>query len=79
MYIRPSTLLLFTPKSGTATSPWAVETNATKARNDAFGVGEAARCDDLSTSQALADCLRGLPEKTLTLAIDRVGYIYYNI
>ncbi|XP_071498758.1 cholinesterase-like [Diadema antillarum] len=58
--------------SGTASSPWSVETDAQKARDDAFGVGEAARCDDLTTSQALADCLRELPEQQLTFAIDRV-------
>ncbi|XP_041459797.1 acetylcholinesterase-like [Lytechinus variegatus] len=58
--------------SGTATSPWAVETDASKARDDAFGVGEAASCPDLSTSEALAQCLRDLPEKTLTFAIDRI-------
>ncbi|XP_071498731.1 acetylcholinesterase-like [Diadema antillarum] len=58
--------------SGTATSPWAVETDGQKARDDAFAVGRMAGCGDVSSSQEIVTCLRGVPEEELVLAMNAV-------
>ncbi|KAJ8035946.1 Acetylcholinesterase [Holothuria leucospilota] len=67
------------PISGTTVSPWAVETDAAKARNDAFWVGRVAGCGNTTTGAELAECLRGVSAEELVKAANAVTLTTTNV
>ncbi|XP_038079003.1 cholinesterase 1-like [Patiria miniata] len=55
-------------QSGSALSPWVIELDQDKARQDAFEVGRNAGCNDTRSSADLAACLRNVDEVRLRVA-----------
>lgn len=52
--------------------PWATELDYTKAKGDAYLVGEKSGCRNMKTDEELVTCLRGKDAQRITLAVDLV-------